>query len=287
MPDQKNDKKLDFLKREDIKTMSKDIAVLREKEAAKQRERVSRINPEEEIEKKKPVEIKKEAPEENKEQPVKSPEDATPVPPQSDEADLKSEEEKMRQKAAGEEEARKRIEALLQKQEEFNPDESAIKPEFPKRQTPPPIPILNEEVKELLEPEVPAVEPEIKTEQPIKSPEEVKTKPGPVQIDDTVAETDEDLIEIQPQTAPIPEVKEEKSLETKEKEAIERLKAETGKQGNKQNTFLPKIAVLKINIPKITLPLNKPIVRFLLFVFGIGIIFFISTFLYWYFVINP
>jgi len=264
-----NEKKLDFLKREEIKTMSKDIAALREKEAGRQREKVSKISIEEKIEKKPVPEPTKKVFEEPKRK------------------------EEISRKIDGEAEARRRIAELLQKQEEIKVDEPTAKPEFPKRQEPPPVRSLNEKTETV----APLAEPEIKEEAPnIQKDFEAEKKKILAAIEeenrsipqkgetaepgDTVAETEEDLVFSQPKAEipPVAQIKEQTTAETAEKEAIERLKAEAGKQGIKQGIGLPKLST-----PKSGPFLKKFIVRFILLILSNAIIFFILTFWWWYF----
>jgi len=59
-PNEKKEEKLEFLKRDEIQTMEKDVAKLREGEAQKERERVSSLMPEEKTEKVKMEDIRRE-----------------------------------------------------------------------------------------------------------------------------------------------------------------------------------------------------------------------------------
>ena len=52
MPEEK-DEKLEYLKRGEVKTMQKDVAELREKEAKQEREKISQIKTEEEMQREK------------------------------------------------------------------------------------------------------------------------------------------------------------------------------------------------------------------------------------------
>jgi len=61
-PQEKREEKLEFLKREEIRTMAKDIARLREREAQKERERVAALSPEERKKPPQPSVLEKEAP---------------------------------------------------------------------------------------------------------------------------------------------------------------------------------------------------------------------------------